>query len=130
MKILLVEDNLLNQKVVCFHLRKLDYEVIGVTNWRDAMEEVVHNPPDLVLMDIMLPEKNGFEITADIRKYEENTGIREGVPIIALTANTLDNDKDKCLQAGMNDYLPKPFSPEELYAVIEQFATSNNERRS
>jgi CheY-like chemotaxis protein len=43
---------------------------------------------------------------------------------VALTANTLDNDKDKCLQAGMNDYLPKPFSPEELYAVIEQFATS------
>jgi osomolarity two-component system sensor histidine kinase NIK1 len=76
-------------------------------------------------MDIMLPEKNGFEITADIRKYEMERGVKEGVPIIALTANTLDNDKDKCLQAGMNDYLPKPFSPEELYTVIEQFTTSS-----
>jgi CheY-like chemotaxis protein len=124
LKILLVEDNLLNQKVVSFHLRKFDYEVVCVDIWSDAMEEVKKNPPDLILMDIMLPEKNGFEITADIRKYEESLGIKHGVPIVALTANTLDNDKDKCLQAGMNEYLPKPFSPEELYAVIEQFATS------
>ena len=124
MKILLVEDNLLNQKVVSFHLRKFDYEVVCVDIWSDAMEEVKNNPPDLILMDIMLPEKNGFEITADIRKYEDSLGIKHGVPIVALTANTLDNDKDKCLQAGMNEYLPKPFSPEELYAVIEQFATS------
>lgn len=124
MKILLVEDNLLNQKVVSFHLRKFDYEVVCVAIWSDAMEEVKNNPPDLILMDIMLPEKNGFEITADIRKLEESMGIKHGVPIVALTANTLDNDKDKCLQAGMDDYLPKPFSPEELYAVIEQFATS------
>jgi osomolarity two-component system sensor histidine kinase NIK1 len=124
LKILLVEDNLLNQKVVCFHLRKLHYEVVAVTNWRDAMREVTNNSPELILMDIMLPEKNGFEITADIRKYEEDLGVKEGVPIVALTANTLDNDKDKCLKAGMNDYLPKPFSPDELYAVIEQFATS------
>lgn len=124
MKILLVEDNLLNQKVVCFHLKKQDYEVVAVTNWRDAMQEVTDHSPDLILMDIMLPEKNGFEITADIRKYEKSLGVKEGVPIVALTANTLNNDKDKCLQAGMNDYLPKPFSPEELYAVIEQFATS------
>ncbi|SHF79787.1 Response regulator receiver domain-containing protein [Mariniphaga anaerophila] len=123
MKILLVEDNLLNQKVVCFHLRKFDYDVVGVTNWKDAMKEVADNRPDLILMDIMLPEKNGFEITADIREYEKSTGIKQGVPIVALTANTLDNDKDKCLQAGMNEYLPKPFSPDELYAVIEQFTT-------
>lgn len=119
----MVEDNLLNQKVVLFHLRKFDYDVVCVTNWRDAMNEVKNNFPDLILMDIMLPEKNGFEITADIRKYEEERGVKEGVPIVALTANTLDNDKDKCLLAGMNDYLPKPFSPEELNAVIEQFST-------
>lgn len=124
MKILLVEDNLLNQKVVSFHLRKFNYDVTCAGIWTAAMEEVKNNPPDLILMDIMLPEKNGFEITAEIRKYEESLGIKQGVPIVALTANTLDNDKDKCLKAGMNDYLPKPFSPEELYAVIEQFATS------
>ena len=54
------------------------------------------------------------------------TGIQPGIPIIALTANTLDNDKEKCLNAGMNDYLPKPFTPEDLYRVIDQFTSSEN----
>ncbi len=120
MKILLVEDNLLNQKVVAFHLKKKSYEVVSVTNWRDALESVNSEPLDLILMDIMLPEKNGFEITAQIRKWEQDQGKENEIPIVALTANTLDNDKEKCLKAGMNDYLPKPFSAEELYEVIEQ----------
>lgn len=127
MKILLVEDNLLNQKVVGFHLKKKNYEVLNVTNWRDALEKVKSNSFDLILMDIMLPEKNGFEITDEIRKWEAEKGINDGVPIVALTANTLDNDKEKCLNAGMNDYLPKPFSPEELYTVIEQLTGEGNE---
>jgi CheY-like chemotaxis protein len=122
LKILLVEDNLLNQKVVGFHLRKKNYEVINVTNWRDALDKVKSESIHLILMDIMLPEMNGFEITAEIRKWEKSESIKEGVPIIALTANTLDNDKEKCLKAGMNDYLPKPFAAEELYAIIEAFA--------
>ncbi len=121
MKILLVEDNVLNQKVVSFHLKKVNYDVICVSNWREAMQEVKDNPPDLILMDIMLPEKNGFEITSDIREYEDSTGKAEKVPIVALTANTLDNDKDKCIQAGMNDYLPKPFTPGELYSIVELY---------
>jgi CheY-like chemotaxis protein len=127
LKVLFVEDNILNQKVVVFHLRKLNFDVICVTNWRDAMEEVKNRPPDLILMDIMLPEKNGFEITSEIREYEKKEGKKQPVPIIALTANTLDNDKDKCIQAGMNDYLPKPFSPDELYTIIEQFIQKENE---
>ncbi|MGM0620079.1 MAG: response regulator [Bacteroidota bacterium] len=127
MKILLVEDNLLNQKVVGFHLKKKNYQVESVTNWRDAMEKFKAIAFDLILMDIMLPEKNGFEITAEIRKWEAEKGIKDEVPIVALTANTLDNDKEKCLNAGMNDYLPKPFSPEELYTVIEQLTGEGNE---
>jgi len=122
LKILLVEDNLLNQKVVGFHLKKKNYEVVCVTNWRDALEKVKNESLDLILMDIMLPELNGFEITSEIRKWEAEEEIKPGVPIVALTANTLDNDKEKCLKAGMNDYLPKPFSPEELYEVIEQLS--------
>jgi len=121
LKILLVEDNLLNQKVVSFHLKKMNYEVTCVGNWREAMDEVTGNPPDLILMDIMLPEKNGFEITAEIREYENTTGPMAAIPIIALTANTLDNDKEKCIEAGMNDYLPKPFSPVELREIIEKY---------
>jgi CheY-like chemotaxis protein len=127
LKILFVEDNVLNQKVVTFHLKKFNFDVVCVTNWREAMEEVKNNPPDLILMDIMLPEKNGFEITSEIREYEKRSGNSCRIPIIALTANTLDNDKDKCIQAGMNDYLPKPFSPDELYSIIEQFIEEVNE---
>lgn len=121
MKVLLVEDNVLNQKVVGFHLKKRNYEVVSVTNWRDAMENVKNESPDLILMDIMLPEKNGFQITAEIRQYEADNKTAQRIPIVALTANTLDNDKDKCIRAGMDDYLPKPFTAEELYQVIEQF---------
>lgn len=122
MKILVVEDNLLNQKVVGFHLMKRNYEVVNVINWRDAMEKVKSEKFNLILMDIMLPEKNGFVITAEIRAWENEQGIKDRVPIIALTANTLDNDKEKCLRLGMNDYLPKPFSAEELYQVIDNNA--------
>ena len=126
MKILLVEDNLLNQKVVCFHLRKRNYEVINVTNWVEALEMVKNESPDLIFMDIMLPERNGFEITAEIRKYEESSGSPRRVPIVALTANTLDNDKDKCIKAGMDDYLAKPFTAQDLYRVIDNLVIKSN----
>lgn len=121
MRILLVEDNLLNQKVVTFHLQKKDYEVISVTNWRDALSKVKNETIHLILMDLMLPEKDGFEITAEIRQWEKNVQSKKSIPIIALTANTLDNDKDKCLNAGMNDYLSKPFTAEDLYKIIDAF---------
>lgn len=124
-KILLVEDNVLNQKVVSFHLKKMNYEIQCVGNWKEAMEAIENNPPDLILMDIMLPEKNGFEITAEIREYEKSADKKYVLPIIALTANTLDNDKEKCIEAGMNDYLPKPFTPNELNDIIEQYLVRN-----
>jgi osomolarity two-component system sensor histidine kinase NIK1 len=119
LKILLVEDNLLNQKVVSFHLKKRNYQVECVTNWIEVMNIIKNGSVDLIFMDIMLPEKNGFEITHEIRKYEKCNGIKNGIPIIALTANTLDNDKDKCIQAGMNDYLAKPFTAVDLYKIID-----------
>jgi len=121
LRILLVEDNLLNQKVVTFHLQKKNYEVISVTNWRDALSKVKNETIHLILMDLMLPEKDGFEITAEIRQWEKNVQSKKNIPIIALTANTLDNDKDKCLNAGMNDYLSKPFTAEDLYKIIDAF---------
>ncbi len=119
MKILLVEDNLLNQKVVSFHLKKRNYEVKCVTNWVEVMDIIKNESIDMIFMDIMLPEKNGFEITNEIREFEKCKGIKKGIPIIALTANTLDNDKDKCIQAGMNEYLAKPFTALDLYKVID-----------
>lgn len=121
MKILLIEDNLLNQKVVIFNLKKFNYEIKGVTNGKVALEEVKKTRYDLVLMDIMLPEMNGFEITHEIRKYEKENNVETPVPIVALTANTYDNDREKCFHAGMNEYLAKPFTSEQLIEMIHKF---------
>ena len=121
MKILLIEDNLLNQKVVMYNLAKINYNIVAVTNGHDAIEKIKDNSFDLVLMDIMLPGMNGFEITAEIRKFEKESAVNSAIPIIALTANTLNNDRDKCIDAGMNDYLPKPFTAVELINIVKKY---------
>lgn len=121
MKILLVEDNLMNQKVVMFNLKKLNCEITPVSNGREAFEIFKNGSYDLILMDIMLPEMNGYEITAEIRKHEKLNNIEKPVTIIALTANTYENDKEKCLNIGMNEYISKPFSAQQLIATIEKY---------
>lgn len=121
MDILLVEDNLLNQKVVIFNLRKYNYNVTAVTNGHDAIEKFEQQIFDLVLMDIMLPEMNGYEITTALRTYENEKSVENPVPIIAITANTLDNDRERCFSVGMNEYLPKPFTSEQLIEKIRIF---------
>lgn len=72
-------------------------------------------------MDIMLPGLNGYELTCEIRKYEKLNNIEKHIPIIATTANTFDNDREKCLKSGMNDFLPKPFTVDELMKVINKY---------
>lgn len=119
MNILLVEDNLLNQKIVLFNLKKKKYNVTAVVDGKEAVEVYLSNKFDLILMDIMLPEMDGYEVTRFIRKKEKK--INEHVPIIALTANALENDRDKCINAGMDDYLAKPFTEQELYTVMDKF---------
>lgn len=121
MKILLVEDNLLNQKVVIFNLKKFKYDITPVENGKDAIESFKNNIYDIILMDIMLPDSNGLEITAEIRKIEIKNKIINPVPIIAITANTLDNEHKRCVEAGMNDYLSKPFTAEQLIEKINKF---------
>lgn len=121
MRILLVEDNVLNQKVVSFNLRKLNYEVVPVTNGVDALRQISEGKFDLVLMDLMLPGMNGYEITKEIRKREKQASIEKEIPIIAITANTLDNDREKCFEVGMNEYLSKPFTVEELVYKVHLF---------
>ena len=121
MKILLIEDNLLNQKVVTYNLKKENYDITAVTNGNDAIDKIKNNIFDLILMDIMLPGMDGFEITNEIRKLEKETRTDKPVIIIALTANTLNNDREKCIKAGMNEYLPKPFTAEELVNKIKKF---------
>jgi osomolarity two-component system sensor histidine kinase NIK1 len=124
LKILLVEDNLMNQKVVMFNLKKLNCDITPVSNGREALENFKNNKYDLILMDIMLPEMNGYEITIEIRKFEKLNEIKNPVAIIALTANTYENDKEKCLSVGMNEYLSKPFSAQQLLNTIEKYIPS------
>ena len=121
MKILLVEDNLMNQKVVMFNLKKLNCEILAAVTGSQAIDLFKNNTFDLVLMDIMLPEMDGYEITGVIRKIEKESNVEKPVPIIALTANTYDNDKEKCFNAGMNDYLSKPFNARQLIDIIEKY---------
>ncbi len=124
MKILLVEDNLMNQKVVMYNLKKLNCTITPVANGKEAFENFKNNNYDLVLMDIMLPEMNGYEITIEIRKFEKLNEIKNPVTIIALTANTFENDKEKCFSVGMNEYLSKPFTAQQLIKKIEKYIPS------
>jgi osomolarity two-component system sensor histidine kinase NIK1 len=127
-KILLVEDNLMNQKVVMFNLKKLNLEIAPAVMGSEAIELFKNNEFSLVLMDIMLPEMDGYEITRAIREMEKQNNVENPVPIIALTANTYDNDKEKCFNAGMNDYLSKPFTSKQLIDVIAKYLpVSTNE---
>lgn len=112
----------MNQKVVMFNLKKLNCEITPVSNGKEALEIFKNNNYDLILMDIMLPEMNGYEITIEIRKFEKLNNITNPVAIIALTANTYENDKEKCLSVGMNEYLSKPFSAQQLIKTIEKYA--------
>jgi len=120
-KILLVEDNLMNQKVVMFNLKKLNLEILPAVTGSQAIDLFKNNTFDLVLMDIMLPEMDGYEITGVIRKIEKENNTENPVPIVALTANTYDNDKEKCFNAGMNDYISKPFNARQLIEMIEKY---------
>lgn len=128
MKILLVEDNLMNQKVVMFNLKKLNLEIAPAVTGSEAIELFKNNEFSLVLMDIMLPEMDGYQITQAIREMEKQNNVENPVPIIALTANTYDNDKEKCFNAGMNDYLSKPFTSKQLIDMIAKYLpVSTNE---
>jgi CheY-like chemotaxis protein len=117
--ILLAEDNLVNQKVASLVLKTLGYSVDIVASGRAAFDAVAQGDYDAVLMDCQMPDMDGFEATRAIR----GTALGAGIPIIALTANALDGDKARCIAAGMNDYLPKPFNREALEEKLSRWIT-------
>jgi CheY-like chemotaxis protein/HPt (histidine-containing phosphotransfer) domain-containing protein len=117
MRLLLVEDNLVNQKVAIHILQKVGYRCDAAANGLEAIEALSRIPYDLILMDCQMPEMDSFEATAVIRAREKEGGTH--VPIIAMTANAMQGDRERCLEAGMDDYISKPVKPENLIAVLE-----------
>jgi CheY-like chemotaxis protein/HPt (histidine-containing phosphotransfer) domain-containing protein len=117
-KLLLAEDSVVNQKVASSILIKHGFDVKLANNGQEAIDFFTKEEFDVVLMDCQMPLKDGFEATAEITQIQKN---RETiVPIIALTANAMESDKEKCLQAGMHDFVAKPFSSETLLNCIDK----------
>ncbi|MBF0111216.1 MAG: response regulator [Desulfamplus sp.] len=119
-RILIAEDNIINQKVALSILKKLGYRADVVFNGREAIEVLKTNNYDILLMDCQMPELDGYEATRLIRKPKTGV-IDSSITIIAMTANAMQGDREKCLQAGMNDYLAKPIRPEPLNQILEKW---------
>jgi CheY-like chemotaxis protein len=116
LQILLAEDNLVNQRLVIRLLEKRGHRVVAANNGREAVEAYNTRPFDLVLMDIQMPEMDGWEATTRIRTQERATGTR--IPIVAVTANVLPADRERCFAVGMDAYVPKPLRTDELFQAI------------
>jgi signal transduction histidine kinase/CheY-like chemotaxis protein len=114
--ILLAEDNVVNQRLAVRMLEKRGHTVVVAANGEAALAALQQEMFDLVLMDVQMPIMGGLEATAAIRARERATGAH--IPIIAMTAHAMQGDREKCLAAGMDDYIAKPLKAEELYAVI------------
>lgn len=118
LKILVAEDNLINQKVTRLTLKQLGLDCEIVCNGQEAIDQFKQNNYDLILMDMQMPIVDGLSATLSIREFEKEQFRRMPVYIVALTANAMAEDKQKCLKAGMNNFLSKPFSEEELSQVL------------
>jgi two-component system, sensor histidine kinase and response regulator len=117
-RILLVEDNAINQKLAVILLQKAGYSVDVAENGLQAVEKAKQNNYCLILMDVQMPEMDGYETTRSIRKLQKENG---AVPIIAMTAGAMKGDRELCLEAGMNDYISKPLNPDLFFTLIKKW---------
>ncbi len=118
LKILTVEDNPINRRLLERQLEKLGIANVAVSDGRAALELIAKNEFGLVLLDCQMPELDGYQTAAQIRSFEAG---RSRIPIVAITANTTEDDRRKCLEAGMDDFVPKPISLEILSNIIQKW---------
>ncbi|HEY0456390.1 MAG TPA: response regulator, partial [Verrucomicrobiae bacterium] len=125
LQFLLVDDNLINQKVASRLLQQMGYKADIAGNGREALHALEQKHYDIILMDVQMPEMDGLEATRRIRARQKepaaHPNFQEPIMIIAMTANAMHGDREKCMAAGMDDYVPKPVRPEALQAVVEGF---------
>lgn len=120
--ILLVEDNFSNQQIIILYIKNEVQKIEVAFNGKEALDKFGKAKYDLILMDVQMPIMDGFKATQKIREIEKSTGTH--TPIIAVTANAFPEDKEKCLSVGMDDYISKPFQPEDLIKKIKQHLSS------
>jgi CheY-like chemotaxis protein len=125
-RVLVAEDNVINQKVAVRLLEKLGCRIDVAANGQEAVTMLAQFAYDVVLMDCQMPEMDGFAATAAIRQREASTG--RHVPIIAMTANAMQGDREDCLAAGMDDYVSKPVSFDSLVAMVRKWAPPQADR--
>ena len=124
-KVLVAEDDPINQKVAKLRIEALGYQVKIVSDGEIAVQTLQNNSFDIVLMDIQMPKLDGYEATKSIRSPATNV-LNPNIPIIALTAFAIKGDAEKCLEAGMNDYISKPIQLDELVNAIEKWVLKKN----
>jgi CheY-like chemotaxis protein len=128
LRILLAEDNAINQKIACQVLEKQGHHVRVAADGRQALSALDQAPFDVVLMDIQMPEMDGFETTGAIRARERGTGVH--LPIIAMTAHAMQGDRERCIAAGMDSYISKPLDIKELIELLEKFSEAVQQEAS
>jgi CheY-like chemotaxis protein len=119
-KVLLVEDNPINQKVASFHCRNFGFEVDIAENGKIGVEKFIENKYFFILMDIRMPILDGYGAVRLIREYETHNQPGHHIPIIALTANAFDSDRQECMESGMDEYVAKPYTAEDLKTALRR----------
>jgi len=117
LRVLVAEDNIVNQRLAAAFITRRGHDAVVVSNGREAVDTWTREAVDGIFMDVQMPEMDGFEATSRIRDLER--GRATHVPIVAMTAHAMSGDRDRCLEAGMDDYVTKPISLREIDRVLQ-----------